>query len=366
VPTTNEHTTATRNLGGCRLESVLHSRNSTTVYRAVSPRGEAVAIKTVHDVSDKVSVLRLYQQAHRSLLFSHPGILSAQRAGEEDGRHFLVMPLLSEGSLAQRLAARGKLSASVAVPLVCRLARALDVMHAGGLVHGNLHPEHVMFSNYGLPVLGGLGYSADRRVSEGLLHVYDPDWSAPELEKSPTPFDPRSDVYGLARLLAAMLTGDGADPMGRSEDAGGADSGTELTRERLCARSIDCDPPLAEVVAQALSQTMDARPASVYAFSESASRAIGGAPESERWLPLADEQTATVGIGETLFVLMRSRKQDCHRMCRGSRREIIRLLLRGRLEGNELAAPNLGSPFICLSTVSEFAAAAKFCGASAR
>lgn len=342
-------------LGGFRIQKLYRSGIAASVYRASSSHGGVVALKAVPEDGDRRSILRLYQQAHRAQMFDHPGLLPVERAAGAEGWHYVTAPWMAGGSLDQRLSSYGKLSTGVAVNVIVKVAQALDVLHAAGIVHGALQPEHIFFSEYDLPVLGGLAHSSEGTARDHFLREPDHRWSAPELIDPPEDLaDPRSDVFGLAKLLAAMLIG----APGSSDDA------TEpITVRRLQSDAIDCCPPLAEVIVQSLSTELARRPRSAYEFVCGVVRADGGAAAADglEWRPLADASAAA----ERWFVVMPSLKNNFHRMCRGSRSEVIRLLLRGRLRGHELAAPMLSQPFVPLHRLPEFAAAGMYRAAAA-
>lgn len=342
-------------LAGFRIQELHRSGIAASVYRALSSHGGVVALKAVPEDADRRSILRLYQQAHRARMFDHPGLMPVERAAGAEGWHYVTAPWMAGGSLDQRLSSYGKLSTGVAVNVIVKVAKALDVLHAAGIVHGALQPDHIFFSEYDLPVLGGLAHSSEGTARDHFLREPDRRWSAPELIDPPERrIDPRSDVFGLARLLAAMLIG-----APNSSD----DTAEPMTVSRLQSDAIDCCPSLAEVIVQSLSTEVARRPRSAYQFARGVARAVSGdtAADELEWQPLADTSAAA----EKWFVLMPSLQHDFHRMCRGTRSEVVRLLLRGRLRGHELAARMLSQPFDRLHCVPEFAAAAKYCAAAA-
>ena len=91
-------------------------------------------------------------------LSNHPGIITVLSEGVTAGGHpYLVMPFLPGGSLHDRIQARGPLPPAEVVEVGRRLASALAAAHAAGVVHRDVKPANVMFTEYDEPQLGDLG-----------------------------------------------------------------------------------------------------------------------------------------------------------------------------------------------------------------
>lgn len=122
-----------------------------------------------------------------------------------DGTLALVLEEVVGGSLANVLGARGPLGPGETITTLAPLFGALADLHAAGIVHGNLGPEKILYSDDGRPQLGGLGSAClqGRRAVpgdelSGLL--------APELADGGDP-SAASDVYALAAIGWFALTG---------------------------------------------------------------------------------------------------------------------------------------------------------------
>src|SRR5262249_20716754 len=76
---------------------------------------------------------------------SHPGVIEILDSGAfDDGRPYLVMPLLEGETLSTRLG-RGRLDADLALRLFAQLAGAVAALHDAGIVHRDIKPENVMY-----------------------------------------------------------------------------------------------------------------------------------------------------------------------------------------------------------------------------
>jgi hypothetical protein len=117
----------------------------------------------------------------------------------------LVLDYAAGGSLAGLLEARGLLSPGEVVTLAAPLAEALADIHSRGLVHGDVAPGNVLFTEDGRPLLADLGVS--RLAGEERRYVgATPDFADPAT-RSGSPPDPASDVYGLGAICHAALVG---------------------------------------------------------------------------------------------------------------------------------------------------------------
>ncbi|MBK9055714.1 MAG: protein kinase [Chloroflexi bacterium] len=76
--------------------------------------------------------------------------------GEADGQPYLVMRLMTGGSLADRLE-KTTLSLAEITRIFSRLAPALDAAHRHGIIHRDLKPANILFDQYDEPYLADFG-----------------------------------------------------------------------------------------------------------------------------------------------------------------------------------------------------------------
>ncbi|MCC6382299.1 MAG: protein kinase [Dehalococcoidia bacterium] len=182
-----------------------------TVYRAWDPRFRrevAVKILAANVLADSTARTRFEHEARAIAALEHHAIVPVYDFGEEGGELYLVMRLLSGGSLADRVA-RGPLPLEELLPVVQRVAEALDHAHARGVVHRDVKPANVLFDGAGNAFLSDFGIArmAEQTASlTGVGVVGSPTYMSPEQAEG-RPVTPASDVYSLGATVYEALAG---------------------------------------------------------------------------------------------------------------------------------------------------------------
>ncbi|HZU97268.1 MAG TPA: serine/threonine-protein kinase, partial [Planctomycetota bacterium] len=183
------------------------------VYRAHDEQtGEAVALKLLlpEIADDPETVTRLEREARLAAAIRHPNVARLVFTGELEGHRVLAFELVPGGSLADRLV-NGPLPWREAVRLGARIARALETVHAAGLIHRDLKPGNVLLAANGEPKLSDFGLarslsSATRLTQTGEV-MGTPSFMAPEQIEATKYVGPSADVYSLGATLFALLAG---------------------------------------------------------------------------------------------------------------------------------------------------------------
>jgi DNA-binding response OmpR family regulator len=128
--------------------------------------------------------------------------------GVHDGREFIAMEYFPCGDLKQRLL--HPLSKQQALNYARRIAAALCVTHAAGIVHRDMKPPNIMLRADGSVVLidFGLAKRLDADTHSTAIGVLrgSPYYMSPEQAQGQT-LDGRSDIYSLGVVFYEMLTG---------------------------------------------------------------------------------------------------------------------------------------------------------------
>ena len=179
-----------------------------------------VAVKFVSDKlgDDTAEALaRFEREAATAAQIKSPHVVQTFDSGvTDDGVPFMVMELLEGESLGDRLRRGSLLSLPEAAALLSQVARALTKAHHLGIVHRDIKPDNLYLVrdheglfckilDFGiakqtrLPSMGGL-------TTEGKM-VGTPEYLSPEQVLDGGKVDYRADLWGLAIVMYASLTG---------------------------------------------------------------------------------------------------------------------------------------------------------------
>jgi WD40 repeat protein len=131
-------------------------------------------------------------------------------ADEQDGYCFLVMELLTGGSVQDLLNSR-RLTWGEATQIAADACRGLAAAHALGMIHRDIKPANIMRTTDGAVKLADFGLSksvshdSSSLTEQGSI-MGTPHYMSPEQCRAET-LDERSDLYSLGATYFALLTG---------------------------------------------------------------------------------------------------------------------------------------------------------------
>jgi DNA-binding NarL/FixJ family response regulator len=138
----------------------------------------------------------------------HPGIVRIHDYGLFEGREYIAMEYFPCGDLKRRLL--HPMSTAEALAYAQRICRALDAVHAAGMLHRDLKPPNIMLREDGATVLIDFGLAKRVNATTQLTAVGvlrgSPYYMSPEQALGMS-LDTRSDLYSLGVILFEMLSG---------------------------------------------------------------------------------------------------------------------------------------------------------------
>lgn len=281
--------------GKFRLESILGQGGMGVVYRATDlTLNRPAALKTLpHLRLDALS--RLRREARSMAEFLHPNLALIFSAETWRGVPVLVVEYLAGRTLADRLRS-GALSPEEVVRLGLDLAGALEAMHRKDLLHRDVKPSNIGFTEEGTPKLLDFGLAhlieearlelgPARLEREGSLRmtrtgqvVGTPLYLSPEALAGAPP-SRAQDLWALHLVLWEALTGE-HPCSGLSQEAALRRLAQAEIPDILTVRP-DCPPALAALLARGLGSALRQRLSTAAAVRASFTSMSGGENHDE-------------------------------------------------------------------------------------
>ncbi|WP_437810908.1 serine/threonine-protein kinase [Sorangium sp. So ce1078] len=159
-------------------------------------------------------IARFEREARASARVRSPYVIETYDYGVDRGCAFIVMEYLEGEDLNRRLERDQKLPLAQATMLFTQLGKALDAIHAAGVIHRDLKPGNIFITCLGgdelIKVLDfGVAKSScsrDRITKTGMV-LGTPRYMSPEQTMAPRQVDYRSDLWSMAVILYRAITG---------------------------------------------------------------------------------------------------------------------------------------------------------------
>lgn len=294
-------------LGQYRIEALLGVGGMGQVFRGVHrylDRPAAIKVMQANLAANPTFRARFLVEAKAAAALKHPNIVEIYEFGDQDGNFYLVMELMTDGSLRTLLRRRTSGQSwplALGLDLVRQAAEGLAAAHALGMVHRDIKPDNLLLdrlggtqqeqyllkiSDFGLARLAeGSGLTATG-VPMGTLA-----YMSPEQCQSAGKLDGRSDLYSLGVVLYEVATGYLPFQIDSFNDA----LNKHLNVPPPSPRQQRPDLPLSveEIILRCLAKRPDERFATGTALADALERARGN-PAVETLPPLRSPQQPLV------------------------------------------------------------------------
>jgi serine/threonine protein kinase len=288
-------------VAGYQQLDALGEGGSASVYLAREPgTNRLVALKIAREDAPHAALIfraELKAAAKLDRRYVVPVLTGGQGV---DGRAYLVMELMENGTLTEAVAIGRFSQRREILELVCKLARAVQHAHGRAVLHCDLKPENILFDSEGEPRIGdfGLAQDLDHGGSAGETCGGTRGWMSPEQARRKAPragsdteagsdvLTVASDVFSLGVLLYWLLArrlpfGDGEDFAERVA----SEPTPSPIQSRFMARELDWEA--SAVCARAMAKAPTDRYASAAELGDDLTRALAGQPiDAERTRPL--------------------------------------------------------------------------------
>ncbi|WP_204002327.1 serine/threonine-protein kinase [Micromonospora lutea] len=204
-------------IGGYDVVRPLGSGGMGTVYFAISPTADRVALKVIKKelLADSGIRERFAAEVESLKLVYGSRVARLEDADATGDPAWLAVEYVPGATLRQHVDAKGPLSLPLAAMVGAMLADGLVRVHQVGLLHRDLKPQNIILGPDGPKLIDfGLAVLIDREhyLTEAGALVGTPAYMSPEQVRGERDLTPAVDIYGLAATLVFALTGHGLYP----------------------------------------------------------------------------------------------------------------------------------------------------------
>lgn len=196
-----------------QIVSELGSGGMATVYKAFDTRLERyIALKLITNTQQNSGTFlkRFKREAVSLAKLSHPNIVKVHDYGESQGRPYIVMEYLPNGTLKKFMGQ--PLKYQQAAKLLLPIAEALGYAHEQGIIHRDIKPANILLTSQDIPMVSDFGIAkvlagdTGEQLTQVGTGIGTPTYMSPEQGQGKE-IDARTDVYALGVVFYEMITG---------------------------------------------------------------------------------------------------------------------------------------------------------------
>ena len=234
------------------------------VHDSVLARDVALALLKTDGIDESERGRILQEAQTMARLGEHPNVMPIYDLGYDGDLPFMVMPVMSGGSVDTllRTSEQRRPALEQALPVALGVCDGLVFAHSRGIVHRDLKPGNVWLTSDRVPRIGDFGLAlspgANRMTSPDVV-VGTPLYMSPEQIRGDE-LDQRTDLYSLGAMLYEIVAG--TPPF--SGDSPLAIIGQHLNTAPLAPtwHNQECPRELDSLILRLLAKDADGRPES--------------------------------------------------------------------------------------------------------
>ena len=168
-----------------------------------------VALKILNsDLSkDSERISQFEREARITASISHPNVVKVFSVGNDQGHFFIAMEHVPFGSLDEMIGKQGKVAEERVLEVAEQLALGLKAAFDAGLIHRDMKPGNILFSQDGTAKVVDFGLALVIDQEDENKEIWATPYYVPPEKLHKKPEDFRSDIYSLGASLFHALAG---------------------------------------------------------------------------------------------------------------------------------------------------------------